>query len=440
MNEVVELYAIFQELQSTTSRNEKEAILKEYKDHELFRFTLKFLYDPYIVTGLSKKKINKKVKAFPIESSNYDFDNIKQVMSYLTVNNSGKDYDIYVVQNFINKLPTKELKDFAKKIFTKSLKVGITEKTINKVYGKGTIPSFSVMLAESYAEKEKKVKGKFYITLKLDGNRCVALKENNNVKFYTRKGQPIEGMVDLEEEFKDLPSGYAYDGELLLVNKDNLPSDELFRKTQTVVRKDGIKKDLEFHLFDIVPIDEFKAGKSKNTYEHRRNQLESIVSFAETKRRQEFEYVKVLPVLYCGEDKQMISVLMKWVEENKYEGLMLNTADGLYEAKRTDALLKIKKFKTADLLCMGLKEGTGQFEGMLGAILVEYKGNLVEVGSGFTIEDRKFFWENKDEITGKIVEVQYFEESKNKNGGTSLRFPVFRCVRHDKTVDDIRYE
>lgn len=438
-NEVQELYEIFQELQNTTSRNEKESILEKYKDHELFRFTLKFLYDPYIVTGLSKKKINKRVKTFTLESSD-DFNDIKQVMSYLMVNNSGRDYDIYVIQNFINKLQSNRLKDFAKKIFTKSLKVGITEKTINKVYGKGTIPSFSVMLAETYAEKENKVNGKFYITLKLDGNRCVALKENDNVKFYTRKGQLIEGMIDFEEEFKYLPNGFAYDGELLFVNKDNLPSDELFRKTQTVVRKDGIKKDLEFHLFDIIPINEFKEGKSKNTYEHRRNQLESIFAFAQSKRGDYFKYIHVLPVLYCGEDKQMISALMKWVEENKYEGLMLNTADGLYEAKRTDALLKIKKFKTADLLCMALEEGSGQFEGMLGAILVEYKGNIVRVGSGFTIEDRKYFWENKDEITGKICEIQFFEESKDKNGNVSLRFPVFRCVRHDKTVDDIRYE
>src|SRR6185312_14880637 len=99
----------------------------------------------------------------------------------LKLYSSGRDYDICVVQNFINKQPTEELKRFVTQIATKDLKLGVSEKTVNKVFGKGTIPEFGVMLAESYEKKVDKVKGKFYITLKLDGNRCAVLKEDGVV-------------------------------------------------------------------------------------------------------------------------------------------------------------------------------------------------------------------------------------------------------------------
>src|SRR5690606_17885683 len=118
----------------------------------------------------------------------------------------------------------------------------------------------------SYEKKESKVTGDFYITQKLDGNRCIAIKSEDSVKFFTRKGQVIEGMKDLEKDIMIFSNDTVLDGEILLVNDDNLPSDELFRATQKVIRKDGIKKNLEFHIFDKVSLKEFQNGKPINTY------------------------------------------------------------------------------------------------------------------------------------------------------------------------------
>lgn len=432
-----ELVGIFTDLKNDSSRTGKEAILKAHEDNELFREVLEFVYNPYIVTGISTKKLNKKmekkVKDKLVEMGDLPMEDIvEDVIAYIKENNSGRDNDIAYLQAIIKRLETDEEKDLLKQIVTKDLKVGITSKTINKVYGKGTIPEFSVMLAESYEKKADKVKGKFYITQKLDGNRCIAMKENGKVKFFTRKGQEIGGMTQLEEAFASYPDNQVYDGEILLINKDNLPADQLFRATQKVVRKDGEKKDLLFYIFDALPLAEFKAGKSKKTYEQRRN---TINMFSDS------EFIRILPVLYEGDDINMVAVLAKFAEEKGWEGLMLNTASGLYQSKRVVDLLKVKKMKTADLLCVSVEKSIdGQFKDMLARINVEYKGNIVGVGSGFTIDERRYFTENPDEIIGKIIEVQYFEESKDeKTGQPSLRFPVFKGIRHDKGIDDINY-
>ena len=50
---------LIKKLQSTSGRIEKENILKEYQDDEEIKEIFKFIYDPYIVTGISTKKIEK---------------------------------------------------------------------------------------------------------------------------------------------------------------------------------------------------------------------------------------------------------------------------------------------------------------------------------------------------------------------------------------------
>ena len=46
---------------------------------------------------------------------------------------------------------------------------------------------------------------------------------------------------------------------------------------------------------------------------------------------------------------------------------------------------------------------------------------------------RDYYWNNPDEIIGKIVQIKYKGETKNKKGGLSVQFPEFQCVRTDKT-------
>jgi DNA ligase-1 len=92
---------------------------------------------------------------------------------------------------------------------------------------------------------------------------------------------------------------------------------------------------------------------------------------------------------------------------------------------------------TLDLEVVGYEEGSGRLAGTLGAILVRYKdGNIVKVGSGFSDEMRASIRSAPSDVIGKIIECQYFEETTNADGGISLRFPVFKDFRPDKTEAD----
>ena len=120
----------------------------------------------------------------------------------------------------------------------------------------------------------------------------------------------------------------------------------------------------------------------------------------------------------------------------KEEGLMLNLVSGVYKfGKRSTELLKVKQMNTCDLQCTAIEEGEGKYAGVLGKIVCNYKGYELRVGSGFTDEQRAYYWKNPWLIVGSIVEIQYFEETNNDTGGLSLRFPVFKTWRDDKNEE-----
>lgn len=407
-----------------SSGNKLQDIIKDNEDNYLFRDILFFLYNPYIVTGLSSKKINKEV---PFQIKYPPAQDIKDVFWHLIEHNTGTDIDIAYVLEFISKQKN-EYKDIYAQIFTKELKLGITAKTINKVIP-NLIPEFNVMLAEKYWDKMNELEDKkpnIIITQKLDGVRAVVRVSNHKAKIFSRQGKLIEGLNDLENEMSKLTDG-CYDGELLL-NKEDIPSKDLYRETVTIVNsKEKNKKDIIFNIFDMVENDEFDYKYSDLECKHRKYNVEKLYEIAKP------NYWKPVPILYQGEyNKEIIQKELDKQISLQHEGIMINLADAPYEGKRTKNILKVKAMQDCDLKIIGFEEGTGKNKGTLGAVIVDYKGFNVKVGSGFTDKDRDYFWKNKDKLLGRVITVKYFEETNNKKDNSlSLRFPVYKELRED---------
>ena len=107
------LKQIFDQLQATNGRIEKENILKSNKDNQTFTYTLYFLLNSFITTGLSTKKINKNIGCMPDINYNelYDIGNIKNptvgfinLLEYIKKNNTGRDIDISVCELYFTKM------------------------------------------------------------------------------------------------------------------------------------------------------------------------------------------------------------------------------------------------------------------------------------------------------------------------------------------------
>jgi DNA ligase-1 len=430
MRTLIQFKTFVEEINKENGRLYKQSVLRKYKDDPVIIRYLKIAFDPYAVYGISTKKLNKSVGSNDITG----VDSIFELFNYLTRYNTGTDKIISLCQDFITNVEASDpvAARLLEKLICKDLVIGCDAKTINKEIP-GCIPTFNVQLAQKFFEKPEKVIGKhFAVTTKIDGGRIIALKENGVVTFYTRAGQKYEGLVDLEKEMQDLiPDNTCLDGEITILDNKGIPSKEAYKKAMKITRSDGEKHGLKMLVFDAMTAEEFKKQDCKFDYITRRADAELMLTAAQ------FKYFELLPILYAGDDTARILELLDEAIANQEEGVMINICDAKYEFGRTWNLMKVKKMNTLDLEIVGYEEGSGRLAGTLGAIHVRYKnGNIVKVGSGFTDELRALIWLEPSDFLGKIVEIQYFEETTNADDGISLRFPVFKDFRPDKLTPD----
>lgn len=420
MNSVKHFVEFVDEMLMLNSRSYKLATLEKYKDDDVVRYFLKFIFDPFIVTGLSTKKLAKDVAEVRCFNSSIE------LLEWLKVNNTGKDEAISYVKGFDAYLDDKE-KEIFHRVICKNLPIGIETLTINKVMPK-LIPTFDVMLANKYFDKPEVVEGReFTLTTKIDGGRIIAIKKDGVVSFFTRAGQKYEGLVDLEQEMLEkMPDNTCLDGEITLLNSQGLDNKAQYKQTMMITRKLGEKHGIKMKVFDVMTADEFLEKKSEFSYKERREMLDANFIFSYCK------YFELLPMLYQGSDCSMIKKILDEQVANGEEGVMINLNDEKYCFGRSNALLKVKKMQDIDLVVIDVEAGTNQNADKLGAFIVDYKGNRVRVGSGISKELREKVWANKEDYIGVTISVQYFEETKNQGGGLSLRFPVFLDFRYDK--------
>lgn len=419
---------ILKEIKNTSSTNDKISILSQHKDNEMLKCILNIVYNPRISTKIAKKKLDKDVGLVPLLSEMSDLD----FLNFISKDCTGKDKDILSCQTYLMKFNGEE-RELVEGIITQKLSIGMDYKNINKSFGYSFIEFYECMKAKNINDLIDKIDKdeEYSITMKLDGFKAlVRVDEYGNKTAYSRNGLEYEGLEDFLNEL-ELDKNMLYDGELLYFD-DTLKSADRFKKTSEIVRTKGEKnKDLlVYEIYDVISLEDYNKGKSSLKYSERREYLDSLP---------QNKYQKITKVLRKSKiDSSLFEYLDEVIKQGN-EGLIANKLDAYYEVgKRNASIIKFKQQNDVDLLVIGVEEGTGKYKDMLGALVVEYLGYEVKVGSGLSDSFRKEMWEDKDKIIGKIVEIQYMEETQDKDGNYSLRHPRLKNVRWDK--NEVSYE
>lgn len=420
-NEIQEVASIIYEIEKTSGTNDKIALLRKNKKNELLREVLYYTYNTDYQYGVKKTTINKFKYNRDGKSK---WEDLFDMLSELSESNINKELT-REVELFLQNLE-EDIRELVIRVLLKDMRFGMNTKNINKAI-ENLIPTFEIMLG-SKGELDSLPNSNMFITEKFDGVRCFTQIRNGQVIMKSRQNKKFEGLVDIIKELKSLGlDNVCFDGELLAIGIDK---EDVYKETMKIVStKENEKHGVKYMLFDVIPIAEFDKKFGVTKYSDRRRTLNTVDMIVKSR---ELPYLEVAPILYEGKDKEEIVAILDEYRNKGAEGLMVNL-DKPYEFKRSKTLLKIKVMLTCDLRVIGLEEGEGKLKGTLGNLIVAYKGHELRVGSGFSEKERNEIWQNPHNYLNKIVEVQYFEETTNEQGGVSLRFPVFKQWRLDKT-------
>lgn len=430
------------QLMNTSSRLEKEEILRTNIDNEPFKEVLKYMLDNMRISGISEKKFDKETRYAYYEEEPGDW-LIEDLLHYFDAHNTGTDNDIAYVQFLADRIANTypnvydDIYDFIRAVVTKKLRLGVDYTTVNKIYGKDFIKKKEIMLGTSIEHCNIPESEWFSISQKLNGTRCFYY----NGQLYSRQGKVFTGLEHIVSDLAVLSQALGkgvndlvYDGELLLKDLSAGDSESFQISTGIANSNQEDKSMLRLVIFDVIPKENFEEQSDSDTYKVRSQTLSNIKNEI---TEMGLENINVVPIFYQGTDQKKIWEWLDYAERTDMEGLMLNL-DVPYRFNRTKELIKIKKFYTMDLPVIRIDKGTGRNKDRLGKVYVDFKGNEVGVGSGFSDEQRDYLWQHPEKILHKIIEVKYKEETKNKDGSKSLQFPVFIRIRDDK--DEVSFE
>lgn len=423
------LKQLIEELNRSNSTLEKTATLsKPEYNVEFIKGVLKATHNPFMQYYVTPKNLKKRSDLI-VENASYN--DLFTLLEDLNERKITGHEAISEVNAFIR--DNEEYTEIIYNIFERNLKTRVSEKIINKVF-KNLIPTFDVALANKFDEKQsQKVnfeKDDWYASRKLDGLRCICIVMGSDVKIYSRSGKEFNTLDVVKREIKNLNLNIVFDGEICIVDEKGNEDFQAILKEYN--KKDHTIENPRFKIFDCISITDFLNKKGTEKLSDRNKNLHKLLKNYDGNVLSIVEQWKVK----SGEHLIELSNL---AEELGWEGIMIRKDIG-YEGKRSNNLLKVKKMHDAEYTVKAIDvgpfrvivDGLEVTEEMLRNVTIEHKGFTVEVGSGFSIEQRRHFKEFPEDIIGKEITVQYFEETKNQHGELSLRFPVMKAIYNGK--------
>jgi len=489
MNDFERIANILNELASDNSRNFKKDLLNQHKEDNQLALVFRLAYDPYIKFNVARVVLTNGFRASSFGI--YDFDAFVADLDRLVQREKTGNEALDLVRNIYCNVPDK-FQPYLEKILQKDLKIGVSTQTINDVWPEW-IPEFKVPLCERFKKiKTDKLNFPLFVEPKIDGVRALAFINDSSVEIKARSGIRFDNFKIIEEElslmyqerFKPLfyhssisdenkklyEDGIVIDGEIQ--DKDFQSTMKNARRLENIQCNNAI-----FKIWDILSIEEFLNQKSNFLLGYRKRFLLEL--FCQDARSLEppdlliggydcynfrYDHLNLLPWDSVDNMNEIYEMFDYWRSQGE-EGIIVKELNSNYFYKRHKNWFKVKiqdvKGSGADYSAEIIEVYPGdpstKYKDTLGGLKCiirnytydkddeynksqELAGKEVlyhscdihfSVGSGFTDTQRNEFWSKKDELVGKIIDVEAQEITMNKHGSYSLRFPIFKGFRGD---------
>ena len=239
---------------------------------------------------------------------------------------------------------------------------------------------------------------------KLDGVRCMARYANEEWSLMSRGGKPydVKHVTDAMHNYVPNP---VFDGELYIHGNPLQDTVSLVKKP-----KEG-SENLEYWVYDL-----YFPEAPDMSWSRRKNYLNMVeVHFP----------IRQVVSTRVNNEEEMLALHKQYLKDG-FEGSILRDLDGIYElGHRSSSLIKWKDFQDDEFLITGYKEGKGKFVGCVIWECENVEGKKFHVAPKGTLEQKKQWYRDANDIVGKDLTVRYFAYT---NDGIP-QFPVGITIR-----------
>jgi ATP-dependent DNA ligase len=304
----------------------------------------------------------------------------------------------------------------------------------------GTMGERIIQLASNLSDlSDKKLKGLFkrgFASEKLDGVWMAATCVNGDIEFLSstlEKYISFKG-TELEETIRTLHirgwTNFVLIGEVF---KEGMAQQVIsgIARTETKAHADA----LEFHVHDMLQIDDWVLGHSQVPYAMRLEQLTTLLGDLPNAS------LKVIPQTVITSKEEFIS-FSKAIKLQGGEGACYREEDAEWQSgNRGTNLIRDKQKITYDLVVTGVKDvEEGERGGLKGVITVRWRafGKLDNPAldipiRGMSHAELRAWDADNSLIVGKVVEV----EAMTFTNLGMLREPRYKFIREDKEYGDL---
>lgn len=419
-------------MKDTTSSNQKVKIIQNFKHIPCILRLLDYAYNPFKQYHLTSSNLKKQSKTLLINKhvTTHDIFDLFDKLNdrKITGHNAIKE-----VNGFIEKYPS--LKHIVLLVLDRNLKIRASTSLINKAVP-GLIPCFNVALAQRFDENkfDNNKSSSWYISRKLDGVRCICIMEiGQPVKMFSRSGKEFHTLKPITSEIKEVfgkhvKESIVLDGEICILDSNDK---DHFKEVMQEIRKKNhiVSSRCKFHVFDMISFDDFSRRKSDVILEQRLLNLQNLF------QNYDLQHVRMVKQVQVNSSQHVKDFFNKG-KHSKWEGIIIRK-NTVYEGKRSWNMMKMKEFMEDEYDVLDIQsdhfryihKGKEYEKQMISNITISHKGNLIHVGSGFSIDERKYYHHHPSELLSSKVTVKYFEETTDSNGHvSSLRFPTIKSI------------
>lgn len=408
---MTDIINILDELASTSSRKEKETIIKGHSGNRLLTKTF--------VAALDERKryFFKELPEYEDYSDVYDdedyfgLDHCIDMLAPLTNREVTGDAAKAYLSNLFSTCRPVDV-EVLKRVVLHDLKCGASLKTVNKALGYELVYDHPYMRCSSFSLKNlKKVQFPAISQIKADGAYADCICDGCSVTFMSRSG--LEYKItdsELNAYFSQYTSD-VFQGELLVLDEDGniLPR----KKGNGYLNSDDA--DIEdgrvvFVVWNRISVDEFEAKASKTPYGDIYNDLKL--------QSQEFpDRVRLCETRIVNDMDAAVRHFAEAVQ-NGEEGTILKDFGLVWKYHTSPLAVKLKVEFDCELEIIDKTPGEGKHTETFGSLTCATSDRKLEVNvSGLPDALRKEIFDNWDEWVGKIITVRSNEiiESDDKD-------------------------